>query len=146
MDNSVSTEEVDGIQWIRFDLPEDAMKGLAGMLDETLSLEERPVLAHSRLGIHDVNGVLFDDEIPDSLLIPRSDLSLVLISSEFRFSEVRAELDSIQGLAVREFISPSGLMIQGTQQALSIANGVAGVVSSQPVPLAMLVDLSLIHI
>ena len=39
MDNSVSTEEVDGIQWIRFDLPEDAMKGLAGMLDETLSLE-----------------------------------------------------------------------------------------------------------
>ena len=143
VDNSVSTEEVDGIQWIRFDLPEDAMKGLAGMLDETLSLEERPVLAHSRLGIHDVNGVLFDDEIPEPLLIPRSDLSLVLISSEFRFSEVRAELDSIQGLAVREFISPSGLMIQGTQQALSIANGVAGVVSSQPVPLAMLVDFSL---
>ena len=142
VDRPLMDEEEAGIEWIRFDLPKDSMKGLVGMLNENLSMEERPVLAHSRLGIHDSKGVLFSQEIPIELLLPRSDLSLVLISSDVRLAEVRAELEAIPGLAVREYISPSGLMIQGTQTALSLANSVEGVASNQPVPLAMLVDFS----
>ena len=142
VDKPLLNEEEVAVEWIRFDLPKDSMKGLVGMLDEAMSLEDRPVLAHSRLGIHDSKGVLFEQEIPEELLIPRTDLNLVLISSDVRLAAVRAELDLIPGLAVREFISPSGLMIQGTQMALSLANSVEGVASSQPIPLAMLVDFS----
>ena len=53
------------VEWVRFDLPEDSIRNLVGELDESLSLEERPLLAHSRLGIHDSSGVLFEHEIPD---------------------------------------------------------------------------------
>ena len=43
---------------------------------------------------------------------------------------------------VREFISPSGLMIQGTQNGLNSVSSIEGVASVQPVPLAMLVDFT----
>ena len=46
-------EEESNVEWIRFDLPEDSIRNLVGELDESLSLEQRPLLAHSRLGIHD---------------------------------------------------------------------------------------------
>lgn len=129
--------------WIRFDLPQESMKGLVGVLDDSLSLEQRPLIAHSRLGIHDANGVLFNREIPDELLVFRADLSILLVSSDYRIAEVRAEVDDIPGLSVREFISPSGLMVQGTQSALGLAKSVDGVAATQPVPLAMLVDFSI---
>ncbi|RZD39720.1 MAG: hypothetical protein CXT71_03125 [Methanobacteriota archaeon] len=129
--------------WIRFDLPQESMKGLVGVLDDSLSLEQRPLIAHSRLGIHDANGVLFNREIPDELMVFRADLSILLVSSDYRIAEVRAEVDDIPGLSVREFISPSGLMVQGTQSALGLAKSVDGVAATQPVPLAMLVDFSI---
>ena len=97
-----------GVEWLRFDLPEDAMSSLVGVLDETLALEDRALLAHSRIGIHDANGVLFETAIPDELLVPRTDMALLLISSDVRIADARAELDAIPGLSVREFISPSG--------------------------------------
>ncbi|MDP6869552.1 MAG: S8 family serine peptidase [Candidatus Poseidoniaceae archaeon] len=143
---SIDSTSDDGVQWIRFDLPEDSMKGLVGELDQSLSLETRPVIAHSRLGVHDISGVLFHQEIPDELLVMRPDLSLVLIDSEYRFAEVRSQIDDIQGISVREFIAPSGLLVQGTQYALSKLSNTPGVVSMQPVPIAMLIDLSIFEI
>jgi len=134
------------VEWIRFDLPEDSMKGLVGELDRSLSLENRPVIAHSRLGVHDTSGVLFDYEIPEELLQPRADLSLVLVDSNYRFAEVRSSIDEINGLSVREFISPSGLLVQGTQYAQSLLYSTEGVVAVQPVPLAMFIDYSLFQI
>ena len=138
-----STEPDAQVEWIRFDLPEESMKGLVGMLDESLSLEQRPLIAQSRLGIHDASGVLFNREIPEELLVSRPDMLLLLVSSDYRIAEVRAEVNDIPGLAVREFISPSGLMIQGTQNALSLAKSIDGVAVTQPIPLAMLVDFSM---
>ena len=76
---SVSPTEEPEIEWIRFDLPKDSIRNLVGQLDENLSLEERPLLAHSRIGIHDASGVLFEHDIPEELLVPRSDLALSLI-------------------------------------------------------------------
>ena len=86
-DSEVSQTE-DGIEWTKFELPKDTIRNLVGHLDESISLEERPLLAHSRLGIHDASGVLFDRDIPHELLVPRSDLSLVLVSTEFRLSDI----------------------------------------------------------
>ena len=46
-------EEESNVEWIRFDLPEDSIRNLVGELDESLSLEQRPLLAHSRLGVQE---------------------------------------------------------------------------------------------
>ena len=139
------SEESNG-EWVRFDLPKDSIRNFVGELDESLSLEERPLIAHSRLGIHDTSGILFENEIPDELLVTRPDLALVLVSTEHRFSEVRASISDQNGVEVREFISPSGLLVQGTQAGLGRLSDVQGVASLQPVPLAMLVDFSLMDI
>ncbi len=135
--------EEPGVEWVRFDLPEDSIRNLVGELDESLSLEERPLLAHSRLGIHDSSGVLFEHEIPDELLTSRPDMRLVLVSTEFRFSDVRDSISDHKGVEVREFISPSGLMVQGTQNGIIGLSEIDGVAAVQPVPLAMFVDYSL---
>ena len=135
--------EESGVEWIRFDLPEDTIRNLVGELDESLSQEERPLLAHSRLGIHDASGVFFEKDIPEELLVSRPDLRLILVSTEFRFSEVRDTISDYNGVEVREFISPSGLLVQGTQNGLAGLSQIEGVSSIQPVPLAMFVDFSL---
>ncbi len=138
-------EEESNVEWIRFDLPEDSIRNLVGELDESLSLEQRPLLAHSRLGIHDASGVLFDSEIPDELLTSRPDLSLVLVSTEYRISDVRNAISDYPGIEVREFIAPSGLLVQGTQNGLNSMKSFEGVASVQPVPLAMLVDFTVME-
>ena len=79
-------EENEEVEWIRFDLPDDSIRNFVGHLDESLSLEERPLIAHSRIGIHDSSGILFDHDIPAELLVTRPDLSLVLVSKEYRLS------------------------------------------------------------
>jgi len=139
-------EEDAEVEWIRFDLPDDSIRNLVGHLDEALSLEERPLLAHSRLGVHDSSGVLFEHDIPEELLVSRPDLSLVLISTDFRLSEVRESLADHPGVEVREFIAPSGLLVQGTQNGLTSMKNIPGVAVVQPVPLAMLVDFSVMDI
>ena len=133
-------DEEEEIQWIKFDLPKDTIRNFVGTLDNSLALEDRSVIAHSRLGIHDSNGILFDDEIPEELLVTRPDLAIVLVSNDHRFAEVRSSVSDIIGVEVREFIAPSGLLIQGTQIGLSSVKDVVGVSSIQPVPLALLVD------
>ena len=143
---SVSPTEEPEIEWIRFDLPKDSIRNLVGQLDENLSLEERPLLAHSRIGIHDASGVLFEHDIPEELLVPRSDLALVLVSTDYRLSEVRASITDQPGVEVREFIAPSGLMVQGTQAGLANLIDIDGVVVAQPVPLAMVVDFTLMDV
>ena len=130
MNQPVTYEEESNVEWIRFDLPEDSIRNLVGELDESLALEERP-LAHSRLGIHDASGVLFDTDIPEELLVSRPDLSLVLVSTDYRISEVRSAISDQPGVTVREFISPSGLMIQGTQTGLSSLISIEGSICNQ---------------
>ena len=140
VNQSEQVSEEAGIEWVEFDLPKDSIRNFVGQLDSSQSLEDRPLIAHSRLGIHDASGILFEQEIPADLLGPRPDLRLVLVSTEFRFAEVRAEISEQNGVEVREFIAPSGLLVQGTQAGLYRLADVTGVASIQPVPLAMVVD------
>ena len=138
-------EEQADVEWIKFDLPKDTIRNFVGTLDNSLALEDRSVIAHSRLGIHDSKGTLFNLEIPEELLVTRPDLALILISNDHRFAEVRLEIDELQGVEVREFIAPSGLLVQGTQFGLNSLKDVVGVSAIQPVPLAMMVDEYLMH-
>ena len=143
---SVQSPAEESTDWLRFDLPDDSIRNLVGQLEDSLSMEERSLLAHSRLGIHDASGVLFEHEIPEELLTVRPDLVLVLISTEYRFSEVRATISEQAGVEVREFIAPSGLLVQGTQNGLAMLKDIGGIASIQPVPLAMVVDFSVMEL
>ena len=134
-----------GIEWVKFELPEDSIRNFVGQLDSSQSLEDRPLIAHSRLGIHDSSGILFEQEIPEELLTSRPDLRLVLVSTDFRFAEVRADVSEQNGVEVREYIAPSGLLVQGTQAGLARLTHVTGVASVQQVPLAMVVDYSMMN-
>ncbi|MEC8789493.1 MAG: S8 family serine peptidase [Candidatus Thermoplasmatota archaeon] len=145
VNQSEQIPEEAGIEWVKFDLPEDSIRNFVGQLDSSQSLEDRPLIAHSRLGIHDSSGILFEQEIPEELLTPRPDLRLVLVSTEFRFAEVRADISEQNGVEVREYIAPSGLLVQGTQAGLLRLAQVTGVASVQQVPLAMVVDYSMMN-
>ena len=145
VNQSEQIPEEAGIEWVKFDLPEDTIRNFVGQLDNSKSLEDRPLIAHSRLGIHDSSGILFEQEIPEELLTPRPDLRLVLVSSEFRFADIRADISDQNGVEVREYIAPSGLLVQGTQAGLARLAQVTGVASVQQVPLAMVVDFSMMN-
>ena len=72
-------------KWTRIELDPDVMKNLVGYLDETLTGEQRLPIAESRLGVHDVDGLLIKEDIPSEFLLPRDDLSLLIISNEITF-------------------------------------------------------------
>lgn len=145
VNQSEQIPEESGIEWVKFDLPKDSIRNFVGQLDSSQSLEDRPLIAHSRLGIHDSSGILFEQEIPEELLIPRPDLRLVLVSTEFRFAEIRSDISEQNGVEVREYIAPSGLLVQGTQAGLARLAQVTGVASVQQVPIAMVVDYPMMN-
>ena len=133
-------------EWVKFEVKHDVYFDAVGVLDETLLNEEREPLARSPFGTYDVNGLNLARPVPADLLEPRFDLLLLLVSNELRLQDVRSELSSIQGLAVREFIAPSGLMVQGTPHALQQATAHHGLLASHAVPLGMLLDGDLLDV
>ena len=133
-------------EWVKFEVKHDVYFDAVGVLNETLLNEEREPLARSPFGTYDVNGLNLARPVPADLLEPRFDLLLLLVSNELRLQDVRSELSSIQGLAVREFIAPSGLMVQGTPHALQQATAHHGLLASHAVPLGMLLDGDLLDV
>ena len=133
-------------EWVRFDVKEDVYFDAVGVFDDSLQDEQRDAMAVGPFGTFDVNGLTLARPVPASLLEPRFDLLLVLVSNEARLQDVRHELDLIEGLAVRELVAPSGLLLQGTPAALESAETHAAVLTSHAVPLGMLLDSSLLDL
>ena len=129
-----------GIEWVQFDLIDDVYSDAAGYNEYSPWSENREIIASSRIGTFDINGFQLDRPIPSEWMVTRFDLSLVLVSNEVLMMDVRTALNDIAGLAVREFIAPSGLLIQGTPYALSDLSSLDGIVAQHPVPLALLID------
>ena len=129
-----------GIEWVQFDLIDDVFSDAAGYNEYSPWSENREIIASSRIGTFDINGLQLDRPIPSEWMVTRFDLSLVLVSNEVLMMDVRTALNDIPGLAVREFIAPSGLLIQGTPYALSDLSSLDGIVAQYPVPLALLID------
>ena len=133
-------------EWVRFDVKNDVYFDAAGTLDASLMDEQREPLAIGPFGTFDTNGLRLAQPVPSQWLEPRFDLLLLLVSNEQRLHEVRAELSEVEGLAVREFIAPSGLLVQGTPTALEQAERHPSLLSSHAVPLGMLVDGDLLDV
>ena len=129
---------------VRFDVREDVYRQAYGLLDEHLSTENRALQARSPMGVFDVNGLSLNQPLPEALLEPRFDVLLLIVSNEMRLQDVRGGLEQVPGLAVREFIAPSGLLVQGTPAALEDAELSAGVMTSHAVPLGFFLHQDLL--
>ena len=138
--DSSEMESDGGIEWVQFDLVDGVYSDAVGYSEYSPASEIREVIAKSRIGTFDVTGFQLDRPVPEEWMLPRLDLSLILISNELLMMDVRTSLDDMPGLAVREFIAPSGLLVQGTPFALSSLSSVDGIMAQHPVPLALLID------
>jgi len=134
------------VEWVRFDLIDGVYGDAEGYESYTEQLEYRSPTASSRIGTFDINGLQLTRPIPGEWLAPRIDLQLLIVSNEVQLLDTRHLLAEIEGLSVREFIAPSGLIVQGTVHALEQASTVAGIDSNHPVPHALLVDGTVLDI
>ena len=123
--------------WVRFDVREGVYNEAFGLLDEHLVNEERAPLALSTFGTFDAQGLELLRPVPADLLEPRFDTLLLIVSNEMRLHDVRSELNDHPGLAVREFIAPSGLLVQGTPSALTQAGEHPAIITAHAVPIGM---------
>ncbi len=100
----------------------------------------RDEIAESPIGVFTNQGLLLSEEIPDRLQPFRQDLLLVIIDSDVGLWDARLGITGAADVAVRSTIPPSGFLLQGTLNELSVASRLSMVSSSHRVPVAMLVD------
>ena len=127
-----------------FSIRTDAYTDFVGTYESSFIDEQRSVEAHSRLGKFSVNGLELNRPLSSEALEPRMDVQLLLIDNNRHMLEVRNDLSEITGLEVREFVGPSGLMVQGTSSAFVRAQSIPSVVAQWDVPLAMFLDDSML--
>jgi uncharacterized membrane protein len=139
-DAQESLQNGDGVEWVRFDLVDGVFSEAFGVSTQGSTEEVRSVTAESRIGMFDDQGLQLDRPLGPEWLQGRADLRLLLIDDAYEFQGVRNVLNDVQGLSVREYISPSGLIVQGTPAALDAAAHLEGVAVEHHVPMALLVD------
>ena len=132
--------------WVRFEVREGVYNEALGLLDEGLSPEHRAPVAVSTFGTFDERGLELLRPVPAELLEPRFDTLLLIVSNEMRLHDVRSELNNQPGLAVREFIAPSGLLVQGTPAGLQQAGEHPAVITAHAVPIGMFLHNDLMDI
>ena len=133
-------EQENLVEVVHFEVSADTYHNLNGYFDDQNLVEDRLLTANSRLGIWDSSGLEVSRPIPTEYLEPRADLSLLIIDNSRYISDVREELNSLRGLEVKEFISPSGLIVQGTSFARLASFGVEGIDSVHEVPISLLLS------
>ena len=142
------SEESDSLEAERdvefFSIRTDAYSDFVGTYDASNVLEQRAVEAHSRLGTYSIDGLELNRPLSSDVLEPRFDAQLLLINNDRNMLDVRKDLSDIPGLEVREFVGPSGLIVQGTLTAFQDAQTVPSVVAQWDVPLAMFLDDSML--
>tara|TARA_B100000900_G_scaffold263254_2_gene224531 strand:- start:16691 stop:21310 length:4620 start_codon:yes stop_codon:yes gene_type:complete len=133
-------DEYNQIEWVKFDLREGVFNDAKGIYDYSETLEQREVYADSSIGVFDENGLILSRPVPSEMLQTRVDVNLLLISNQINLLESRERINEIQGLTIRDFIYPSGLVVQGTPMALSQAQNLNFVASYHSVPLAFFIQ------
>ena len=124
----------------QFSIRTDAYSDFVGELDTSIEHEQRPIEANSRIGVFTTHGLETSRPLSSDVLEPRNDVRLLLVNNERNLFDVRSELSEVQGLEVREYISPSGLLVQGTVHGFDSAMSVDGIEDQLLVPLAMFLD------
>ena len=127
-------------EYEQFSIRTDAYSDFVGELDVTIEQEQRAVEANSRIGVFTIHGLETSRPLSSDVLEPRNDVRLLLVNNERNLLDVRSELSDLQGIEVREYISPSGLLVQGTNDGFDSARLIDGIEGQLLVPLAMFLD------
>ena len=136
----------DGVEWVQFDLVDGVYGEAIGSFDEVSITETRTLTADSSIGTFDADGLHLDRALSSAWLEGRADLRLFLVDTSVELQTVRHHITAMEGVSVREYISPSGLMVQGTPYALQQASLIDGVAAQHSVPMGMLVDEAVLDV
>jgi hypothetical protein len=141
-----SLQNNDGVEWVQFDLVDGVYAEAIGSLNEVSITETRTLTADSSIGTFDADGLHLDRALSSAWLEGRADLRLFLVDTSVELQTVRHHITAMEGVSVREYISPSGLMVQGTPYALQQASLIDGVAAQHSVPMGMLVDEAVLDV
>ena len=141
----IPEQEQEVEEWQSFSVSAETYNDFIGEFDDSLELEDRQLIAESRIGVFSSEGFTQTVDYLPRLNEPRDDLLLLIISDEVRLREARDSLESVDGLEIREFIAPSGLVVQGTDYALISSSRMQFIDSIHAVPLAMIIENALLQ-
>ena len=136
-------EEITQIERVHFELRDDVFNEAIGVYNYHDLSEQRLIQADSIIGSFDEFGLELNRPISAEWLQPRDDLVLVLASTEVTLKEVRTAINDIPELVIREYLPPSGFVLQGTQSALIEAANLPSVQVSHNVPVALILQSEL---
>ena len=136
-------DDINQIERVYFELRDDVFSEAIGTYHYNEFLEDRLIQANTIIGTFDEYGLELSRPISAEWLQPRDDLMLVLASNDVNLKDVRMQINELEGLVIREYLPPSGLVLQGTQSALNEAANLDSIVAVHNVPLALILQAEL---
>ena len=131
------------IDRVHFELQDGVYNEAVGTYSHNEIPEQRPIQADTVIGTFDEFGLELSRPISAEWLQPRSDLLLILTSEQSNLKEVRVAINEIPEVVIREYLPPSGFVLQGTQSGLRQAANLSSVYTSHNVPIALILQSEL---
>ena len=145
--NDTSTTEVieeeNQIERVHFELRDGVFNEAIGTYNYHEMSEHRLVEASTIIGTFDEIGLELSRPVSAEWLQPRDDLILVLASTQTNLKDVRMAIGEIPELVIREYLPPSGFVLQGTKSALERAASLPSIHASHNVPIALILQSEL---
>ena len=142
--NFVEVAEAENqIDRVYFELRDDVFEQAVGTYQYHEMSEDRLLEANTLIGTFDQFGLELNRPISAEWLQPRADLLLVLVSDDVHIKHAREQINEISGLVIREYLPPSGLVLQGTESALAKAASLDSVAVVHNVPIALILQSEL---
>ena len=103
-----------------------------------VEIKERAPEAWTRIGIFNSNEFIPTIEIPEILSEFRTDLKLVIVDGKIPLNNARENLNEIEGITIREYIWPSGYIVQGPISSLDEIKNVEEIKAIHDIPIALI--------
>tara|TARA_Y100001980_G_C14556774_1_gene350178 strand:+ start:4815 stop:9353 length:4539 start_codon:yes stop_codon:yes gene_type:complete len=103
-----------------------------------VDIKRRPSEAWTRIGIFNADEFIPSIKIPDDLMTTRDDLNLVIINGEVPLTSARQNISSVEGVVIREYIWPSGYVVQGPHSSLDKLKSIEDIERIHSIPLALI--------
>ena len=141
--NPETIDEEAQVERVHFNLRDGVFNDAIGTYYQQDMLEDRALEAETIIGKYDEFGFELSRPISAEWMQARPDLLLIIAANDRNLADVRSEINDIQGLVIREYLPPSGLVLQGTETALDKAASLDSVVASHSVPVALILQSEL---
>ena len=145
-DQTTSEQEYLEQEWEEFYVSPDTLHDLIGQEDSEFVGEQRTLTAESVIGTFEQNGLSLARPIPVEWMAPKPTTLLVIIDTDVPMKDARQAIEVMQGVEVREFIAPSGLLLQGTTSAFQDLMRQPFIHAASQPPLALFIEPELLDV